>query len=86
MDIHINLQSNDTESKKITLNHVHFQKMVFLYNAINDGWSVKKQNQSYIFKKNHEGKREIYEESYLDTFVKENFDVGTLLSKERGEK
>jgi hypothetical protein len=55
-----------------------FHKMMFLYNALQEGWSIKKQNQSYIFKKNHEGKREILDESYLDTFVE---DMSLLLPK-----
>lgn len=64
----------------ITISNIQFQKMMFLYNAINDGWSVKKQNDSYIFKKNHEGKREIFCESYLHDFIKDQFDVNKLLS------
>ena len=33
--------------------------MVFLYNALDNGWSIKKKQNSYIFTKNHEGKKEI---------------------------
>lgn len=65
----------------LSISNIQFQKMMFLYNAINDGWSVKKQQDSYIFKKNHEGKREIFCESYLHNFIKDQFDVNKLLNK-----
>ena len=35
-----------------------YQKMVFIMNALNDGWSVKKNQDTYIFKKKHENKVE----------------------------
>jgi len=63
-----------------TIDNIKFQKMTFLYNAINDGWSVKKKKNSYTFKKNHEGKKEVFEEDYLLTFMKSNFDINNLLS------
>jgi len=80
MKIKINIEdSNGTESD-ITMDSIKFQKMVLLFNALNDGWSIKKQNESYIFKKNHEGKKEILHDSYLLTFMKGNFDINRLIS------
>jgi len=67
----------------LSISNIQFQKMMFLYNAIHDGWSVKKQNDSYIFKKNHEGKREIFRESYLHDFIKDHFDVNKLLLSDK---
>jgi hypothetical protein len=80
MEIKINIENNDGSSSDIALDNVKFQKMVLLFNAINDGWSIKKQNDSYIFKKNHEGKKEIFHDSYLLTFMKGNFDINRLIS------
>jgi hypothetical protein len=54
--------------------------MLFLFNALNDGWSVKKRKESYIFTKNHEGKKEIFQDSYLISFMKDNLDMTKLLS------
>ena len=54
MDITINLQSLENEDIKVDA--IKLQKMLFLFNTIELGWSVKKQNNSYIFKKNHENK------------------------------
>jgi hypothetical protein len=34
-----------------------FQKMMFLMNVLEKGWSIKKVEESYIFTKKHEGKK-----------------------------
>ena len=78
MEIKIHLEEGTSEN--ITIDNIKFQKMVLLYNAINDGWSVKKRKDSYIFTKNHEGKKEVFDESYLSIFMKENADINNILS------
>ncbi len=55
-----------------------FQKMVFIMNALEKGWSVKKSQDSYIFTKKHENRREIFQENYLETFIHSNFDHSVL--------
>ena len=46
----------------------------FLYNVLNNGWTIKKTRQEeYTFIKNHEGKKEIFSNKYLHTFMKDNF-------------
>jgi hypothetical protein len=72
-DINIHLE-NETTVDRLT-----FQKMLFIYNALNDGWVVKKTKDSYIFSKNHEGRKEVFSEDYLLTFMKDNFDYKKLL-------
>jgi hypothetical protein len=54
-------------------------KMVFLYNAVNDGWKIQKQNGLYIFRKKHENKEEIYSDAYLENFVTNNLRFSNLL-------
>jgi hypothetical protein len=76
MDIPINIPKHT-----LSLDNIKFQKMVFLYNALDDGWNIKKRQNSYIFTKNHEGKKEIFDESYLSIFMKDNIDINKLLSK-----
>lgn len=49
-----------------------FQKMMFLTNALEEGWSIRKSKDSYIFTKKHENKREIFQEDYLEKFVLTN--------------
>jgi hypothetical protein len=50
-----------------------------LSNTLNDGWSIKKRKDSYIFTKNHEGKKEVLEDSYLLEFMKKNMSFNDLL-------
>jgi hypothetical protein len=78
MDIEINI-ANSNNNNQIEIEQTKFQKMVFLYNALDNGWSIKKRNNSYIFSKNHEGKKEIFESSYLSIFMKDNSNINNLL-------
>jgi hypothetical protein len=55
------------------------QKMVFLFNALEDGWNIKKYKDSYIFTKKHEGKKEIFNEDFLKRFIERNFDKNKIL-------
>lgn len=48
------------------------KKMFFIMNALNDGWSVKKSQDKYIFSKKHENKIEVFQEEYLANFIMEN--------------
>ena len=66
MDVSLNLSENIQIDKKT------FLKMNFLYNAINEGWSVTKNNKKYIFTKAHNGKKEVFSDEYLDIFIKSN--------------
>jgi len=67
--------------EKINVNCIEFQKMSFIYNAIQSGWEVKLNNKDkYVFKKKHENLKEIYLENYLKTFVEENVDFNHLIN------
>ena len=68
------------ENKQVEIDKIKFQKMVFLFNALDNGWSIKKRKDSYIFTKNHEGKKEIFDESYLAIFMKDNISINNILS------
>ena len=74
MDLKLNLESDN-----LKIDNIKFQKMLLLFNAIEEGWSVKKINNAYIFKKNHEGKKEVLEESYLLKFMKTNLDLSKII-------
>jgi len=81
MDIKINLETlKDLENENIKIDVIKFQKMLLLFNSIEQGWSVKKRNDSYVFTKNHEGKKEVLENSYLMKFMKTNLDVSKFIS------
>ena len=79
MDIKINCDEN------ISLDYVKLQKMAFLYNALEDGWTItKNENNSYVFIKKHEGKKEVYLDSYLHRFMKDNFDINKIIPNNNG--
>ena len=48
-----------------------FKKMMFINNAIENGWTVKKRQSNYIFSKKHENKVEVYDKNYLENFIEQ---------------
>jgi hypothetical protein len=80
MDIKINLDSLKDLENNVKIDSVKFQKMLLLYNSIEQGWSVKKNNDSYVFLKKHENKKEVLEDSYLLKFMKTNLDLNKIIS------
>ncbi len=74
----MNIEVNINEDK-LEIDKIKFQKMCFLYNALNDGWSIKKRKDSYVFTKKHEGRQEIFNELYLAMFMKDNSNINKLL-------
>jgi hypothetical protein len=60
------------EKPGMTIDVLTFQKMNFIMNAIETGWSVKKNEDNYIFTKKHEGKREVFMSNYLENFIDKN--------------
>jgi hypothetical protein len=57
-----NIQPIESNRKKV-------QKMLFIYNALENGWMVRKKNDAYIFSKKHENKREVFDINYLEQFL-----------------
>ncbi len=82
MDVKINVEHLEEyiENGNVKIDSITFQKMLLLYNALNDGWSIKKKENAYVFSKNHEGKKEVLEETYLLKFMKHNFDIKKIIS------
>jgi len=68
-------------TEEFHLNKSLLQRMIFISNALEQGWTVKKNEDSYIFSKKHENKREIFQEDYLETFVTSNFSTNVLFSE-----
>jgi len=75
MDLNIHLDKNIKVE-----NHV-LQKMILLYNALEEGWAVKKQNDSYVFTKKHENKKEVVHEDFLYRFMKTNLDYEKVFTQ-----
>ena len=70
----------DLEDNNIAIDRVKFKKMLFMYNALEEGWAIKKKQEAFIFTKNHEGKKEVFLDSYLVGFMQSNFDLNKLLN------
>jgi hypothetical protein len=66
--------------EEIQLSKKDFQKMVFIMNALRDGWSIKKSEESYIFTKKHEGKKEVFQSEYLEKFIETNLNLQNILN------
>ena len=64
--------------ESIQLSKPKFQKMMFIMNALDQGWSIKKKDESYIFTKKHENRKEIFQENYLDEFIKTNMQLSII--------
>ena len=62
------------DNEETTIDYNDIQKMVFIYNALNDGWSVKKidSGKYELTKDNEHIKKEIILEECLKKFVKYN--------------
>ena len=70
----------DDDNNKVFTNidSMKFQKMVLLFNSLEEGWTIKKKDDSYIFTKKHEGKKEVFEDAYLLRFMKTNLDLSKI--------
>ena len=65
-------------AEKIHVDNFILQKMAFIYNALESGWDIKKNQDKYIFSKNHEGKKEVYLDSYLRQFIETNLSINNM--------
>ena len=73
MDVDINIDTNN-----IKIDCILLQKMILICNALDKGWTVKKKKNSYIFTKNHEGKKEVFLDTYLKRFMMDNLDINNI--------
>ncbi len=64
--------------KNLEIDCIKLQKMAFIYNAVQSGWEVRMTRGIYVFTKKHEGKKEIYLDSYLKEFVESNMDINKI--------
>jgi hypothetical protein len=66
--------SNPILTNQVKIDKPKLQKMIFIMNALEKGWTVKKSDESYIFIKKHENRKEIFMESYLEKFILSNIE------------
>ena len=75
-----NNELNDTlqVDRSVRIEKDLFKRIVFIANAIENGWTVTKKIDTYVFTKKHEGRKEVFLDSYLDSFVATNSDLSAL--------
>jgi hypothetical protein len=66
----------------VSLDSIIAQKMSFIYNALEDGWEVKKKGDNYVFKKRHHNRREVFLDSYLEQFLRKNLDISKFSTEQ----
>jgi hypothetical protein len=66
--------------KTLQIDTIKLHKMAFLYNALEEGWKIKKKENVYIFTKNHENKKEVFLDNYLKKFIEQNFDIDSIIN------
>jgi len=71
MEIDINIPPN------LDIDIIQLQKMNFIWNALESGWSVKKKENKFFFTKKHEGKKEVYLDTYLNNFIESNLRISS---------
>ena len=71
----------DIIMNKKDINLIQLQKMAFIYNALEDGWSVRKKNDLYVFRKDHEGKKEVYLDTFLKRFMMTNMNISKIMKE-----
>jgi len=66
---------------EFNLDILSLHKMLFIYNAVLNGWIVKKlSDNNFEFKKNkNDVKKEIYLDDFLKHFVKENLNIDHII-------
>ena len=64
----IDLNNHRRDSKEMS-------KMMFIFNAIEDGWTVKKNKSSYIFSKHKSKEKQVFTEEFLCQFIAKYFNL-----------
>ena len=57
------------------MDNIELRKAQFVFNAVTDGWTVRKIKDIFIFTKKHENKKEVMSEDYLKTFLIKNLSI-----------
>ena len=66
---------NEINLHKHCHNNKQMSKMLFIYSAIEDGWMVKKHQNSYIFSKHKSKEKQVFTENFLNQFISKYFNM-----------
>tara|TARA_Y100000389_G_scaffold117225_1_gene114417 strand:- start:545 stop:751 length:207 start_codon:yes stop_codon:yes gene_type:complete len=67
--------NNIIDISKVNINSKEFSKIIFIYNALEDGWTIKKNNNKYIFSKHKSKEKQIISENFLNIFITKYFKI-----------
>lgn len=71
-DSHYSKFIENIDNNITNIDIIKLQKMMFIFNALENGWTIKKVKDCYVFKKIHDDDEEIFRDSYLTTFINNN--------------
>ena len=60
------------ETINIDITQKKLKELIFISNALENGWTIKKRNNLYVFSKKHNNKKEVYDNQYLQEFISDN--------------
>ena len=72
------------ENQKIDINSELKNKiyvMHFVMNTLENGWTIRKKNDNFVFRKKHKNRDEVYSDDYLINFLKINIKVDGQIDK-----
>lgn len=61
---------------------LELQKMIFIYNALKSGWSVKMLSQGKFEFKKSVNTKEVFLDDYLKKFIEHNLSIENLVNKD----
>ena len=67
------------ENQKIDINSElknRIYVMHFVMNTLENGWTIRKNNDNFVFRKKHKNRDEVYSDDYLINFLKINVKIG----------
>lgn len=72
------MSSSENKNETISTEMIYLQKMLFVFNALLSGWTVKMvDNDKFEFKKDRKN-QEVNLDNYLRTFIIENLSVDNI--------
>jgi len=73
---------NCVENMDYNIDMLSLHKMLFIYNAIINGWTVKQisKNNFEFVKNKKKVKKEIFLDNFLKYFTKNNLDINTIIN------
>lgn len=73
MATNLDIKNIIISEEETDIDFIKKRKMLFIFNALNNGWIIKKRNKQYIFYKKHNNNKQVFSDDYLTNFMKDNW-------------